>query len=241
LPEAASDRRSTDMDHILRVASYNLHDFKDDADAAVRVIRRINPDVLCLQEVPRHPMSSHRVASFAARCGLNWPGGHRGSGGTTVMSNLRTDVADSVHASLRVAWLQRERGYAVSGVRLLGHQVVGFVSIHLSLDAEERMAHMATVLDAVLGDRPTVVAGDLNEGPNGQAWMAIADRLGAISGDAPTFPASNPRHRLDVIFASPGLSVVPSTPAELDPEDLRAASDHLPVWADLDLSSLALN
>jgi endonuclease/exonuclease/phosphatase family metal-dependent hydrolase len=124
---------------------------------------------------------------------------------------------------------------------LSGHQVVGFVSIHLSLDAEERMAHMATVLDAVLGDRLTVVAGDLNEGPNGQAWMAIAGRLGAVSRDAPTFPASNPRHRLDVIFASPELSVVPSTPAELDPEDLLAASDHLPVWVDLDLSSLALS
>jgi len=229
------------MDHILRVASYNLHDFKDDADAAVRVIRRINPDVLCLQEIPRHLMSSHRVASFAVRCGLNWSGGHRGSGGTTVLSSLRTDVADSVHASLRVAWLQRERGYALSNVRLLGHQVVGFVSIHLSLDAEERMAHAATMLDAVLGDRPSVVAGDLNEGPHGQAWMAIAGRLGAVSRDAPTFPASNPRHRLDAIFASPELSVVPSNRVELDPEDLLAASDHLPIWVDLDLAQLALS
>lgn len=229
------------MDHILRVASYNLHDFKDDADAAVRVIRRINPDVLCLQEVPRHLMSSHRVASFAVRCGLNWSGGHRGSGGTTVMSSVRTDVADTLHASLRVAWLQRGRGYAVSNVRLLGHQVVGCVSIHLSLDAEERTAHAAAVLDAVLGDRPSVVAGDLNEGPNGLAWRAIAARLGAVSRDPPTFPASNPRHRLDVIFASPELSVVPSTPVELDPEDLLAASDHLPVWVDLDLAHLALN
>jgi len=229
------------MDHSLRVASYNLHDFQDDADAAVRVIRTINPDVLCLQEVPRHPMASHRVASFAARCGLNWPAGHRGSGGTTVMSSLRMDVADSVHASLRVAWLQRERGYAISHVRLQGNHVVGFVSIHLSLDAEERMAHAATVLDAVLDDRPLVVAGDLNEGPNGQAWMAIAARLGAVSRDGPTFPASNPRHRLDVIFASPELSVVPSTPVELDPGDLLAASDHLPVWVDLDLSTVPLN
>lgn len=229
------------MDHILRVASYNLHDFKDDADAAVRVVRRVNPDVLCLQEVPRHLMSSHRVASFAARCGLNWPGGHRGSGGTTVMSSPRTDVADSGHASLRVAWLQRERGYAASNVRLQGHQLVGFVSIHLSLDADERMAHAATVLDAVLGEQPLVVAGDLNEGPNGQAWMAIAGRLGAVSRDVPTFPASNPRHRLDVIFASPELSVVPSAPVDLNSEDLLAASDHLPVWVDLDLSHIALN
>jgi len=47
--------------HILRVASYNLRDFKDDAQAAARVVRAINPDVLCLQEVPRHRLSAHRI------------------------------------------------------------------------------------------------------------------------------------------------------------------------------------
>jgi endonuclease/exonuclease/phosphatase family metal-dependent hydrolase len=229
------------MDHMLRVASYNLHDFKDDADAAVRVIRLINPDVLCLQEVPRHLMSRRQVASFAVRCGMRWSGRHRGSGGATVMSSLRMNVADTRHVSLKVAWLQRERGYAVSNVRLPGHQAVGFVSIHLSLDAEERMAHAATVLDAVVGDRALVMAGDLNEGPTGLAWMAIAGRLGAVSRDAPTFPANNPRHRLDVIFASPELTVVPSAPVELGPGDLLAASDHLPIWVDLDLSQVALD
>jgi len=65
---------SADVDNILRVASYNLRDFKEDSDAAVRVVRAINPDVLCLQEVPRHVLSSYRTASFAARCGLYWSG-----------------------------------------------------------------------------------------------------------------------------------------------------------------------
>ena len=228
------------MGHTLRVVSYNLRDFKDDVEAAARVVRAINPDVLCLQEVPRHLLSSYRIASFAARCGLYWSGGHRGSGGTTVMSSLRLDVANVRHIPLKVARLQRERGYAVSRVRLPGHQDVGFVSMHLSLDADERARHAAAVLEAMRGDGPLVVAGDLNEGSDGPAWRAIAGRLRVVTGDAPTFPANSPRHRLDVIFASTNLSVAPSGPIELDPTDLVAATDHLPVWVDLDFSGVAL-
>ena len=228
------------MGHILRVASYNVRDFKDDANAAARVVRAINPDVLCLQEVPRHLLSSYRVASFAARCGLYWSGGHHGGGGTTVMSSLRLDCANVQHIRLKVAGLQRQRGYAVSQVRLPGHQGVGVVSTHLSLDADERERHAAAVLEAMPGEGPLVVAGDLNEGSDGRAWRALAARLRVVTGDAPTFPASNPGHRLDVIFASPDLSVVPRRQLELDPADLVGATDHLPVWVDLDLSAVAL-
>ena len=232
--------RAADVGHVLRVASYNLRDFKDDADAAARIVRTVNPDVICLQEVPRHLLSSYRTAAFAARCGLHWSGGHRGSGGTTVMSRLWLDAANVQLSPLKVARRQRERGYAVSHVRMLGHQSVSFVSMHLSLDADERVRHAATVMEAVAGEGPLVVAGDLNESSDGQAWMSIAGRLRVVTGDAPTFPANNPRHRLDVIFASPELSVVPSGQIELDPADLVAASDHLPVWVDLDLSGVVL-
>jgi endonuclease/exonuclease/phosphatase family metal-dependent hydrolase len=228
------------MGHTLRVASYNLRDFKDDADAASHVVRAINPDVLCLQEVPRHPLSSYRIASFAARCGLYWSGGHHGSGGTTVMSSLRLDATNVQHIPLKVARRQRERGYAVSHVRLPGHQPVGFVSLHLSLDPDERARHAAAVMKSLAGDGLLVVAGDMNEGSDGKAWIAMTRSLCVVSGDTPTFTASNPRHRLDAIFASSSLSVVPSSPIELDRADLVAATDHLPVWVDLDLSFAAL-
>lgn len=228
------------MRHILRVASYNLRDFKDDTDAAARVVRTINPDVLCLQEVPRHALSSNRIAAFADRCGLYWSGGHRGSGGTTVMSSLRMDAANVRAVPLKVARLQRERGYALSRVRLPGHQSVGFVSMHLSLDADERVRHATAVLDALAGGGPLVIAADLNEASDGQAWSAISGRLHVVTADHPTFPAGNPRRRIDVIFASPELSVAQGGPIELDAADLVAASDHQPVWVDLDLSGVAL-
>jgi endonuclease/exonuclease/phosphatase family metal-dependent hydrolase len=221
------------MASVLRFASYNLRDFKDDVDAAARVVRAVNPDVLCLQEVPRHPFSSYRIAWFASRSGLYWSGGHRGGGGTTVMSSLRLDAANVWHRPLKVPRLQRERGYAVTYVRVPGHRSVCVASIHLSLSAGERAAHAATVLSELPGDHALVVAGDLNEGSEGSAAKAIAGRLRMVSDDAPTFPAGNPHHRLDVIFASQSLPVAPvGTVAEPLRSDLVRATDHLPVWVD---------
>jgi endonuclease/exonuclease/phosphatase family metal-dependent hydrolase len=113
--------------------------------------------------------------------------------------------------------------------------------VHLSLDAAERKAHAATILQELSGDEDLVVAGDLNESVDGPAWLAIAGRLRVVSADAPTFPARNPRHRLDAIFVSPRLAVTTSGPVELDPADLASATDHLPVWVDLDLAEVALS
>jgi endonuclease/exonuclease/phosphatase family metal-dependent hydrolase len=226
------------MESSLRVASYNVRDLKDDVDAAARVVRAIDPDVLCLQEVPRHPFSGHRVAGFARRCGLMWSGGHRGSGGTTILTSLRVDVAAARHERLPVARMQRERGYAVTSVALPGHAGVEVASVHLSLDADERARHARAILGSLAPGSPLVVAGDLNEGEDGRAWGVLAERLRPVTEAAPTFTARHPRHRLDVVFAGGPLEVLPHRAVDLDRATLVAATDHLPVWVDLDVRAL---
>jgi endonuclease/exonuclease/phosphatase family metal-dependent hydrolase len=219
----------------IRVASYNLRDFKDDPAAAARVIRALDPDVLCLQEVPRRLFSSFRVAAFAARCGMYWSGRHRGSGGTTIFTSLRVQVAESRHHRLRVARLQRTRGYAVIRVAPPGHRPIVVASVHLSLDAAERERHAGQILRTLSAGGPVVLCGDLNEGETGRAWQLFASPMRLVSPTAPTFPARNPRRLLDVVFASPDLGVLPHPSVELEEADLVAATDHRPVWVDLDL------
>ena len=219
----------------IRVASYNLRDFKDDPAAAARVIRAIDPDLLCLQEVPRRLFSSFRVAAFAARCGMFWSGRHRGSGGTTIFTSLRVQVAESRHHRLRVAALQRTRGYAVARVGPAGHQPLVVASVHLSLDADERERHAGQILERVARGGPVLLAGDLNEGETGRAWRLFAAPLRLISPNRPTYPATAPRKVLDVIFASPDLAVLPHREVALVEADLVAASDHRPTWVDVDL------
>jgi len=216
----------------MRVASYNLKDFTLDRHAAARVIRAIDPDVLCLQEVPRRLFSTWRVSDFAAECGLFWSGRHRGSGGTTIFTSLRVQVTESRHHRLRVARLQRTRGYAVARVAPAGHQPLVVSSVHLSLDADERERHAGEILRRVAGGGPVLLAGDLNEGEAGRAWQLFAAPLRLVSPSVPTYPAKTPQKVLDVIFASPGLAVLPHQELALDVGDLVAASDHRPTWVD---------
>lgn len=221
----------------VRVASYNTRDFLDDRQAAARVVRAIGPDILCLQEVPRRLCAAHRIRRFAATCGMSWPGAHRGSGGTTIFVSDRVRVEVARHHRLSVAILMRTRGYALARLSVDGGRPLTVGSIHLSLRAGERRVHMRTVRDSLLdlaGDEGRiVVAGDLNEAHTGQAWQLLTSRLVPVSPEAPTYPARRPRSRLDVVFATPDLTVLPHRRAELPEEDLLAASDHRPVWVDL--------
>jgi endonuclease/exonuclease/phosphatase family metal-dependent hydrolase len=219
----------------MRVASYNLKDLTLDRAAAARVIRTLDPDVLCLQEVPRRLGASWRVSAFAAQCGLFWSGRHRGSGGTTIFTSLRVQVTESRHHRLRVAALQRTRGYAVVRVAPAGHEPLVVASVHLSLDAAERERHAGQILQTVSGGGPVLLAGDLNESETGRAWQLFASPLRLVSPTTPTYPARAPRRLLDVIFGSPDLVVLPHRDVALDEADLVAASDHRPTWVDVDL------
>ena len=216
----------------IRIATYNVRALKDDRSALARVVRSIDPDVLCLQEAPRHALSGHRVAALAAELGLTWGAGPRGRMSTTIMTSLRVDVLDCVHRMLPVRRFDEPRGYAVATVRLPGHAALRVASVHFSLRPGERPVHARSVLSAVGGDLPVVVAGDLNETDEGRAWSALASTLRDVGPRTPTFPAAGPVKRIDTVLVSPGLEV--AEPAiELDVQDLVAASDHRPVVVDV--------
>jgi endonuclease/exonuclease/phosphatase family metal-dependent hydrolase len=222
---------------VVRVASYNTRDFLDDHHLAARVVRAVDPDVLCLQEVPRRLFGGWRVERFAAACGLSRPGRHRGSGGTTVLTSERVRVVGSEHLRLPVRWPDRTRGYAVLRVALPGGEELTAVSVHLSLKASERVRHTERILEAIADRGPLVLAGDLNEDHTGGAWRLIdvPDRLRLVSPDRPTYPARAPQRRLDVVFASPELRVLPHREVSVPDAVYAAASDHRPTWVDLEL------
>jgi endonuclease/exonuclease/phosphatase family metal-dependent hydrolase len=224
----------------LRVASYNTRDFLDDHHLAARVVRAVDPDVLCLQEVPRRLLGGWRLTRFARRCGLRSTGSHRGSGGTSILVSDRVRLESAAHHRLPVRWPDRTRGWAVARVRLTGGALVTVVSLHLSLRPEERERHAEAVLEALADAGPLVVAGDLNEGSGGAAWrrLDIPDRLRLVAPDGPTFPAHAPRQRLDVVFASPSLRPLPHREVLLPDHVWAAASDHRPVWVDLEVPAV---
>ena len=61
------------------------------------------------------------------------------------------------------------------------------------------------------------------------------DRLRLVSPPHPTYPARAPRRRLDVVFASPELRMLPHREVLVPASAYARASDHLPTWVDLSL------
>lgn len=219
--------------------TYNLHDFRDDRSAAVRVVRAVDPDVVCLQEVPRRLTTELRVPRFARACGLAWHRRRLGTGGTAVMTRPGIVVHEVLRGRLPVRFPDRTRGYAAVSVALPADgpraAPLTVVSIHLGLRAAERARHATMVLEG-LGER-AVVAGDLNEGPGGTAYDLVAARYPLASPGEPTFPARHPTVALDAVFAGRQLRVVASEPVLLELGDPEVASDHRPVWVDLHVGS----
>jgi endonuclease/exonuclease/phosphatase family metal-dependent hydrolase len=223
--------------HRVRVASYNTRDFLDDSRLAARLVRAVDPDVLCLQEVPRRLFGGRRLARFARRCDLRTTGPHRGSGGTTVLVSERVDLVAGGHRRLGVRWPDRTRGWAWARVRLPSGAELTAASLHLSLRADERGRHVAQVLTELDGVDPLVVAGDLNE-ESGPVWRALdrPGRLRLVAPTAPTFPARAPRRLIDAVFASPSLRALPHREVAVPDAVWARASDHRPVWVDLEVA-----
>lgn len=227
-------------DRMLRVMSYNVRALRDDLGALSRVVRSAAPDVLCVQEAPRFGRWRARRADLARRCGMYVAAGER-TGGLAIFTALRAAVVRAeYHLLSRVPRLHR-RALAVAVLDVAGAGPLIAVSTHLDLDESARLRHAAEIEAILAGVRrrhaaPLVLAGDLNEGPQGAAWRRLRDGLTDAAGPD-TYPAGAPRRRIDAIFASAPLRVRGSGVSVLPVRDIVRASDHRPVLADLDYGS----
>ena len=236
------------MGDLLRVLTYNVRGLRDDTSALVRVIRATDPDVVCLQEAPRMLRWRPRIAALARACALSYVAGGGSTGGTALLAHLRVGVEQVHEHRLTKTRGLHQRGLAVARLSVdMDRDTdvdvdVDVASIHLGLDAAERVRHADEALVLLSGRTsrvPLVLAGDLNEAPGGPAWARLAasgltdvcDRGG--SGADVTFSTRNPRRRIDAVLIAGGLGVVQAgVPTDLiDPADLVAASDHRPVLA----------
>lgn len=219
----------------LRVMSYNVHGLKDDRAALIDLIRDEQPDVVLVQEAPRRFRWRHKCAALADDLGMVVGCGGLPSLGNLLIVSLRVKVLESwcVRYPLTPGRHMRGAAFAHCAVRGATFTVSGS---HLSTDPLERPSQAERwkrELSRIEG--PVIAGGDLNEGPAGGAWRTVADGFTGSASTTLTFPATLPRHTLDAIFVSPGVTV--ESYRVIDTEQARRASDHLPVVADLGLPS----
>ena len=225
----------------VRLLSYNVRSLRDDRAALVRVIRACDPDVVCIQESPRYWKPLKQAARLAHRTGtVILSGGGRVAAGPLLLGRLRVDVLETRDRLLPKTRGLHARGFATALLRIGGSAPFAVTSCHLSLDPAERLRQFAMLPDQFGPGEHGVIAGDLNEHPDGPGWRRLAERYQDAHATAPwggtwTSVPRNPHQRIDAVFATPGIEVlacgVPHGLPGVDPADLIAATDHLPVLA----------
>jgi endonuclease/exonuclease/phosphatase family metal-dependent hydrolase len=225
----------------LRVASWNVRDLLGDPFALRRVLRSLRADVVCLQEAPRRPGGEWRTGRLARDAGLRHAGGGRSSGGTAVLLGPHVGVRSLLAARLPVRGpFTRTRGVVIAELAVVSGPAAGLAlavaCLHLPLEPELRVRH-ARLAATALARRPSphVLCGDLNEPPGSPAWQELAPLVRDPAPDAAfTFPAGREDVRLDAVLVGAGLRVIGYGDGNVDRADVVAATDHLPVVADLE-------
>jgi endonuclease/exonuclease/phosphatase family metal-dependent hydrolase len=226
----------------MRMMSYNVRSLRDDKHAVVRVIRSVEPDVVCIQEAPRFLFWRRKCRWLAAASGLSIAEGGRVAAANLIL--VRPGV--EVEASRSVLFTKdpkiHQRGMAMALLRVPeGRVVVG--GTHLDGYQQPRLRHvheLFAALDAFVPEGvPFALAGDFNDDPGSVVWSTLqaraVDAFGAVGeGDGFTLNVTDPTRRIDGVFASAGL--VPRTAEALDSPDVRVASDHRPFVTELALA-----
>lgn len=228
----------------IRVASYNIHkgvgtDRLRRPERILEVLVELDADVIALQEVDRRfglrasvltvdAISRHTpylpVPVAVRPASLGWHGNallvRRGAG---VLGRQRIDLPTL-----------EPRGAVMAEVEVRG-QRLRVAGMHLDLSGIRRARQARAVIDAAARGvaMPTVLMGDLNE------WSVHGGCLRDFGAGyrfapiGPSFHSRRPVARLDRIMVGPELRVIDCGVHRS--ACAGGASDHLPVWAELEL------
>lgn len=225
----------------IRILTYNIHhgegaDGVLDLERIAGVIRSVDADVVCLQEVDRNlPRTEH--VDIAARLAklLEMQ--------AVFDANYRFDGGEYGNATLTwlpvVRWenlaLPGPEGAEPRGSLLLeldlGDSTLHVLNTHFGLRPEERAEQARAVVAQAAGLERAVLAGDLNATPESEPMTALLERFRDTAGSdvGPTSPSHTPRRRIDYVLATLDMKVVEGR--TITGGDTAVASDHLPYLA----------
>jgi endonuclease/exonuclease/phosphatase family metal-dependent hydrolase len=226
---------------LLRIVTWNVHacvggDGRFDPDRVVAIVRGLSPDIVALQEVEARRSRTGGLDVFAFLR-------EQVLGHTAEARTITTADGDYGHMVLSRWPLHATRVHDISvagreprgiadATALAPFGPIRVIGAHFGLDRRERRKQTAA-LRAIVGSGPdgaAIVAGDFNELRRRSAThRALSPEFQGVAPVA-TFPSRRPMFALDRIWCRPPLSVRHSRVLP----GARAASDHLPLIAELD-------
>ncbi len=230
---------------MVRLVSYNIHrcvgrDGVYDAGRVARVLEPLEADVVALQEVDTGVNSDGEfgpLGELSRRLDMQVVWG-------PTMTRRDGAYGNALLTCRPIAQVRRHDlsvpGFEPRGALDVDLGVDGrslrVVATHLGLSGRERRVQIGRLLGMLYSQphgRAATLMGDFNE------WFRFSRNLRRLNSylgwhaRQPTFPASRPIFALDRIWVMPKAALVERGVASQAPAP--AASDHLPVWANLSL------
>ena len=210
------------------------------------VLREIDADIICLQEVhQRLPWSGMRdqpghlsrllgkQVLFQANYGYGL-----GGFGNAILTALPIAATHSYRLPNRrerskILRLPEKRGLFQTEVETPGGRLSVFTT-HWSLNADDRMETAGVAAQWIHStQQPTIVCGDFNSLPGSAEMQSLIGATGltdsGVAAGEPTFTSDRPSHRIDYVLVSAGIRI--SSLAVIQ----TLASDHFPVVLDFEL------
>jgi endonuclease/exonuclease/phosphatase family metal-dependent hydrolase len=244
------------LSRVIRVMTYNVHSFIGtdhvyDPERIARVIEASGAELVALQEVDfgrggqQRPAAIENLARrLSMGCHFTFTReGQRGLFGNAVLTAHPFQlVAEGMLPS------RRGEARAVQWLRVLCDGLeLQLMNTHLSVRLRERGPQIEALLGAdwalrALQGWPLVICGDFNSSPLSRVYRRLSrglqDVQNCVRQRRATWPSYLPFWRIDHIFVSNQLSV--RSVQVLGDGLARVASDHLPVLAELCLTSGAV-
>lgn len=220
----------------VRLMTWNVHGFRAGPKAVAQAVAAREPDIAFLNEVePRRSLKR-----FASALGAQTASGLRCRGGIPNAIVVRPPwrILETRTVPLTRTGKLIPRGTVLAHLGRSGARLWA-ACVHLGLSDRERAGHARELSDLLAGlAGPVVLGGDLNESPEGAAASWLTERLWdafaqAGEGEGLSYPASEPRARIDYLLLGAGLRAERAWVE--DRTEVRAASDHLPIFADVAL------
>jgi endonuclease/exonuclease/phosphatase family metal-dependent hydrolase len=210
-----------------------------------RVLEKINPDIVALQEVVNHEglsIEDHQASFLAERLGHSFAIGktrehHGGIYGNVTLSRLGFELTRQIDLSVDS---REERGVLRTDIRI-GDRLVHVFNVHLGTSQRERRKQAIRLMDvdllhAVDISGPRIVLGDFNDWTHGLVTRTLSAEFhfGDLAAHLPrarNYPAILPLVHLDHIYCDHKIKV--AGVRFLRDRRSLIASDHLPMVADL--------
>lgn len=239
------------MSSILRFVTYNIRKGKGASGRSTTAFSGLShalaarsPDLVLVQEAFHCSRNTAAHSQdLAARLGMQAyyePNKQRRVGHHGNATVTRYEVLESQNYDISTNRIER-RGALYVRLRV-GARPVHVLNVHLGLNHRQRVAQIQMlsriVADRVPADEALIVAGDFNDW-NQQIDRMIISELGMTNAFATgpgllvrTWPARRPVFALDRVYLR---HVRPRVAARLAGDPWSELSDHLPLWAELEV------